>query len=60
MGLEETVISGLIFGIVVGIVVYTLQVIWDIRKDYLILKDKVKELERKVDELSRIYQNGKS
>lgn len=60
MSLEETVVSGLIFGIVVGIVVYTLQVIWDIRKDYLILKDKVSELEKKVDRLGRIRQDDAS
>ena len=60
MGLEESVVSGLIFGIVAGVVVYTLQVIWDIRKDYLILMDRVKELEIKVDKLNdKINQEDK-
>ncbi|WP_460041449.1 hypothetical protein [Thermococcus atlanticus] len=42
-------LQALIGGIVAGIVLYTLQVIWEIRRDYLILKDKIEKLEKQLN-----------
>jgi len=42
-------LQALIGGIVAGVVLYTLQVIWEIRRDYLILKDKIEKLEKQLN-----------
>ena len=44
------VLQALVAGIVAGFIIQALQVIWEIRKDYLILRDKVEELEKKLNE----------